>query len=55
MYIIISTMDELPEMCYDCPCHNGENSTCNAMKDRMYVSDWRPFWCPLKEVKEVNK
>lgn len=46
--IIISTINELPECCCDCPCHNGENGFCQA-DDKKRSSEWRPFWCPLKE------
>lgn len=46
--IIITTMAELPEYCYDCPCHDGENDRCNAGNERR-SSIYRPFWCPLKE------
>ena len=46
--ITISTMDSLPEHCYECPCHDGESGYCQADKANRY-SDYRPFWCPLKE------
>ena len=46
--ITISTMDSLPEHCYECPCHDGESGYCQADKERRY-SDYRPYWCPLKE------
>lgn len=49
--IVIKTLETLPEHCYDCPCHNGENGYCKA-DDLERNSDWRPFWCPLEEVKD---
>ena len=51
--IIINTMTELPEYCYDCPCHDGENDRCNADNERR-LSIYRPFWCPLKEQEAEN-
>lgn len=51
--IVITTMTELPNRCCDCPCHNSENGTCQAVAEYM-SSDWRPFWCPLKEL-EIDK
>lgn len=48
--ILIKTMTNLPEHCWDCPCHDGEGGYCQADEERRY-SDWRPFWCPLIEVK----
>lgn len=50
--IVIKTMTNLPEHCYDCPCHNGDSGYCQADEDHRYA-DWRPFWCPLASV-EVN-
>lgn len=44
--IVITTMDSLPEHCYECPCHDGESGYCQADKEQRY-SDYRPFWCPL--------
>jgi len=52
--IVITTMESLPEHCYECPCHDGESGYCQADKEQRY-SDYRPFWCPLKEVKEAIK
>lgn len=46
MSVIIKTMTNLPEHCYDCPCHDGESGYCQADKGHRY-SDYRPFWCPL--------
>lgn len=51
--IVITTMTELPEYCYNCPCHDGEYDRCNADNERR-TSIYRPFWCPLKEV-ETDK
>jgi hypothetical protein len=49
--IIIATLDKLPERCCDCPCCKSENGTCQAIEDYR-TSEWRPFWCPLKEQEE---
>lgn len=48
--IVITTMDALPDYCYDCPCNNGEHSTCEADKENRSTYEYRPYWCPLKEV-----
>lgn len=48
--IAITTMDSLPELCYECPCHDGENGQCNADKEKRYSAEYRPYWCPLKNV-----
>ena len=48
--IVITTMDSLPELCYECPCHDGENGQCNADKEKRYSAEYRPYWCPLKNV-----
>lgn len=48
--IVITTMDALPDYCYDCPCHNGEDGQCRADANGRYTSDYRPYWCPLKEI-----
>jgi len=47
--IVITTMDLLPEHCFECPCHDGESGYCQADKEQRY-SDYRPYWCPLKEI-----
>lgn len=47
MSVIVAGM-EMPEYCYDCPCHNSENGQCKITKD--YESMKRPFDCPLKSV-----
>lgn len=55
--IVIKTMTELPEHCWECPCHDGESGYCQADKEHRY-SDYRPFWCPLSEIdttEETNK
>lgn len=49
MSIIIKTMTNLPEYCYDCPCHDGESGYCQADKEHRY-SVYRPFWCPLVKI-----
>lgn len=46
--IVITAIDALPDYCYECPCHNGESGYCQADKAHRY-SEYRPFWCPLKE------
>jgi rubrerythrin len=48
--IAITTMDSLPELCYECPLHDGENGQCNADKEKRYSAEYRPYWCPLKDV-----
>ena len=53
--IYINTLNELPEHCSDCPCHNKEFDYCQAdkytvdNKEYQRTSDWRPFWCPLNK------
>lgn len=47
--IIITSIDALPDHCHECPCHDGESGYCQADKERRY-SDYRPYWCPLKEI-----
>lgn len=46
MSVLIKTMTNLPEHCFECPCHDGESGYCQADKEHRY-SDYRPFWCPL--------
>ena len=47
--IVITTMDSLPEHCFECPCHDGECGYCQT--DRIHEAvDERPSWCPLKEI-----
>lgn len=48
--IVITTMDVLPDYCYDCPCHDGEHSRCKADKEKRSIIEYRPYWCPLKEI-----
>lgn len=48
--IVITTMNALPDYCYNCPCNNGEHSRCEADKERRSTFEYRPYWCPLKEV-----
>lgn len=47
--IVLTTMKELPDKCYDCPCRDGENGYCRADEHLRNIDEWRPFWCPLKE------
>ena len=49
MSVLIKTMTDIPEHCYDCPCHDGESGYCQADKEHRY-SDYRPFWCPLVKI-----
>ena len=49
--VIITTMNEIPENCCDCPCVNRENGACQADKENRLSQEYRPFWCPLKEEK----
>jgi len=49
--IVITSMSELPEYCYNCPCHDGENDKCKADTEGR-TSIYRPFWCPLREEKD---
>lgn len=49
--IVITSMSELPEYCYNCPCHDGENDRCRADTEGR-TSIYRPFWCPLREEKD---
>ena len=46
--IYISTLKELPDYCYDCPCCNCETGCCQADEERR-TSNWRHFWCPLEK------
>lgn len=48
--IVLNNLKFLPEKCYDCPCHNGEHGYCQADVNGR-SSEWRPFWCPLVELK----
>lgn len=54
MSIFIKTIKNLPEHCYECPCHDGESGYCQADEQHRY-SDYRPFWCPLVETKEESE
>ena len=51
MSVIIKTMTDLPEYCYECPCHDGESGYCQADKENRY-SVYRPFWCPLVKIND---
>lgn len=48
MSVIIPGMN-LPEYCYDCPCHNGEYGYCQISKDYIMGIE-RPAKCPLVSV-----
>ena len=52
--IVITTMNELPDYCYECPCHDNEHGHCNADADKRYNLEYRPFWCPLKDFKKTG-
>lgn len=39
---------KMPNYCYDCPCHDGENGHCQIDRN-LYCTD-RPAKCPLIEV-----
>lgn len=56
--IVITTMEKLPESCYECPL--CVESWCNAIylsKDSKWQSaqEYRPYNCPLKDVPEPKK
>ena len=51
MKIIITTMGDLPEYCWNCPCCSSVGR-CRADKERRKTSEYRPFWCPLSEEKK---
>lgn len=53
MSVIIEDM-EIPEYCYDCPCHNPENGVCMVYKKGYLSCIERPAVCPLKEQKEAD-
>lgn len=63
MSVLIKTITNLPEHCYDCPCHNAKSGYCQADKGHRYCID-RPSWCPLvnaavekmkRKIKELNE
>ena len=47
-------MNKLPDYCYDCPCHDGEYSTCEADTEKRSTFEYRPYWCPLKEINRIS-
>lgn len=47
MTMIITTMEQIPEHCYDCPLCDDE-IRCKADTEKRNAQDWRPFWCPLQ-------
>lgn len=49
--IVITTMNSLPEYCYECSCQDHESGFCQADKEHR-SSVYRPFWCPLKDQEE---
>ena len=58
--IVITTMTELPERCYECPlCHE---TNCKALKINInneysgyqMAQEIRPYNCPLKEIQEIE-
>ena len=54
MIVILTSMESLPDHCYECPCHNDEHGHCQADKERRYSLDYRPYWCPLKAIYGYN-
>ena len=50
----ITTINALPDYCYECPCHDDESGYCQADKERRY-SEYRPYWCPLKEIHDEQE
>ncbi len=50
MSVIIKDM-EMPKVCFDCPCHDGETGRCNILK---ITTDYIPKNCPLEEVADVD-
>lgn len=54
MTIVINTMKELPEYCYDCPLNNPENGLCKADDCKRCSYEYRPYWCPLTVLEEKN-
>ena len=52
MTVVINTMKELPEYCYDCPLNNPENGLCKADDCKRYSYEYRPYWCPLTVLEE---
>ena len=53
--IVITTMEELPNYCYECPCNNGECGRCEADKEKRSTFEYRPYWCPLKDIPNENE
>lgn len=51
MSVIIHGLD-MPEYCYECPCHNGESGYCQAYKSGYLNSVERPAKCPLVPLPE---
>ncbi len=52
--IVITSLDALPEYCYECPCCDNEYGDCKA--DKQKRGSWeRPHWCPLKYEKEKGE
>lgn len=43
---------EMPEYCYECPCHNGESGYCQAYKSGYLGSIERPAKCPFVPLPE---
>lgn len=50
--IVITTIDALPNRCYECPCHDGDGY-CQADKEQR-CSEYRPYWCPLKGITDKD-
>ena len=43
----------MPGDCYECPCHDGENGSCQLTGRYCLVGGEIPRSCPLKEVEDV--
>lgn len=51
--IVITTINALPDHCYECPCHDGESGHCQADIELRYSNYDRPYWCPLAEIHDI--
>ena len=59
MLIVYLDMEEKPERCEDCLLRVTTSSGyyCAADKERRDLSydSWRPYWCKLKEERELDE
>lgn len=51
MIVVKTEMREIPDRCYDCDLYDKDKYLCMVKKIR--TSDWRPYWCPMKEEKQT--